>query len=291
LMTYVAPYFIDKSKFFIPKHCEDRKILDKYNIPIDKDILIYAGRFSEEKNIEGLIRLFNQINSKKCCLVLLGGFKNYKTYGFGYKNSEVYKKRVLNLLGKKKNNQVIVIENIKRTDLIKILSLSKLFITTTLCFEENFGLAVVEAMSLGVPVVCSSWGGLKEIVEHNKTGFLMKTTLDSTFVPKIGYSPAIKFINSLLDDEKKYRIISLNAKKRAEKFFTEGAFMDKMEVIIKNLKNGESGSNKELIRPREYFSKIYQRSLRLNRVDRIYLDNPKLFKILYSYYSSKNKMI
>jgi len=67
--------------------------------------------------------------------------------------------------------------------------------------------------------------------------------------------------------------------------------MDKMEVIIKNLKNGESGSNKELIRPREYFSKIYQRSLRLNRVDRIYLDNPKLFKILYSYYSSKNKMI
>lgn len=37
---------------------------------------------------------------------------------------------------------------------------------------ESFGLTVIEAMAYGIPVVCSNVGGMKEIIEHNKSGFL-----------------------------------------------------------------------------------------------------------------------
>ena len=39
---------------------------------------------------------------------------------------------------------------------------------------ESFGLSVLEAMACGVPILASDAGGLKEVVEHGKTGFLCK---------------------------------------------------------------------------------------------------------------------
>ena len=39
--------------------------------------------------------------------------------------------------------------------------------------SESFGLAALEAMSCGVPVVASRVGGLPEVVDHGKTGYLL----------------------------------------------------------------------------------------------------------------------
>ncbi|MBI3607874.1 MAG: glycosyltransferase [Nitrospirae bacterium] len=39
--------------------------------------------------------------------------------------------------------------------------------------RESFGMAAVEAMAMQVPVVASDVGGLSEVIEHGKTGFLV----------------------------------------------------------------------------------------------------------------------
>lgn len=38
--------------------------------------------------------------------------------------------------------------------------------------QESFGLAALESMAYGVPVVASAVGGLPELIEHGKTGYL-----------------------------------------------------------------------------------------------------------------------
>ncbi len=40
-------------------------------------------------------------------------------------------------------------------------------------FQEGFGLAILEAMSVGLPVIASNVGGIPEIVEDGKTGILV----------------------------------------------------------------------------------------------------------------------
>ncbi len=52
--------------------------------------------------------------------------------------------------------------------------------------EEGFGLAIVEAMAAGVPVVASDVGGPAEIIETGKTGFLVSPENPHALVQSIG---------------------------------------------------------------------------------------------------------
>lgn len=53
-------------------------------------------------------------------------------------------------------------------------------------FTESFGLAALEAMAGGLPVVASRVGGLEELVEHGRTGFLVAPGDGTGFAAAIG---------------------------------------------------------------------------------------------------------
>jgi L-malate glycosyltransferase len=58
----------------------------------------------------------------------------------------------------------------EQDDPIALLSISDLFLLPSI--QESFGLAALEAMACGVPVVASKVGGLPEIIEDGVTGFV-----------------------------------------------------------------------------------------------------------------------
>ena len=54
-------------------------------------------------------------------------------------------------------------------------------------YEETFGLIVVEAMLMKVPVIGSNAGGVPEIISDGKNGFLFETKNDNALLKKIDY--------------------------------------------------------------------------------------------------------
>ena len=58
----------------------------------------------------------------------------------------------------------------EQEQVVPLLSVSDLFLLPS--SQESFGLAALEAMACGVPVVASSVGGLPEVIEHEVSGFL-----------------------------------------------------------------------------------------------------------------------
>jgi N-acetyl-alpha-D-glucosaminyl L-malate synthase BshA len=102
----------------------------------------------------------------------------------------------------------------KQEGLVEILNSADLFLIPSQ--SESFGLAALEAMACGLPVISSSVGGLPELISHNETGF----------IAEIGdVDRMAKYVVDLLSNDKKYKLFSKNARDRAVNKF------DKSKII------------------------------------------------------------
>jgi glycosyltransferase involved in cell wall biosynthesis len=97
---------------------------------------------------------------------------------------------------------------------VEILNASDIFLIPSQ--SESFGLAALEAMACGIPVISSSVGGLPELVRHNETGF----------IAEIGdVDRMAKYTIDLLTNDRKHKMFSSASRERAVTLF------DKSKVI------------------------------------------------------------
>jgi L-malate glycosyltransferase len=75
---------------------------------------------------------------------------------------------------------------------------------------ESFGLVALEAMASGVPVIASDVGGIPEVVEHGRTGFL---------APVGDVDSMAQYAINLLQDEALHRRVADEAQKQAKERF------------------------------------------------------------------------
>jgi glycosyltransferase involved in cell wall biosynthesis len=91
--------------------------------------------------------------------------------------------------------------------------------------QEPYGLAPLEAMACGVPVIVSRSGGMIETVTHNRTGLI---------VPRADAGALAEATLSLLRDSRAargFRSRLTREARRAAKCFSITAYVDKLEEI------------------------------------------------------------
>lgn len=122
----------------------------------DEPILCHISNFRPVKRVEDVLKVFDLVNQKiKSRLILVGDGPDR------YLLEE--KCRIMNLC-----DRVKFVGKIRDTS--HVLELADLFLLPS--ETESFGLAALEAMVMGVPVISSDTGGIPEVNIQGETGFL-----------------------------------------------------------------------------------------------------------------------
>lgn len=164
----------------------------------DKKIILFVGRLVKYK---GLYQFLQNINllSDDCIFVIVG------------KGPEKIK---LNTLIKNINleKKVIFIERLKFSEYVYLLKKSFLFVLPSLTRQEAFGMVLIEALSVGLPIINFN-------IEGSGVNFVNKNNLTGFNIELLNYEEFFNKINMLLLDKKIYRTLRKNSKVRFKKLF------------------------------------------------------------------------
>lgn len=86
---------------------------------------------------------------------------------------------------------------------------SSVVVLPSLSSAESFGMVLLEAMALGVPVIGSNIGGIKNLIEHNVDGLLVEPNNPSLLADSL---------EKVLTDESLRQVLKLNARVKANKY-------------------------------------------------------------------------
>lgn len=144
--------------FICPEHYLPKPEKDFRNeyAPNGEKIITHISNFRPVKRVEDVVHIFKQIREKvPAKLILVGdGPDRYRV------------EQLCRQLGT--CHDTFIIGKLKKPE--EVLSISDLFLLPS--ESESFGLAALEAMASGVPVISTNTGGLPEVNEQGYSGFL-----------------------------------------------------------------------------------------------------------------------
>lgn len=187
---HVIPNFIELDKIKnISKIASNRSVMANEN----EKIITHISNFRKVKRIPDVIEIFYKIQQKIPSKLMMVGDGPEKEVA----------ESLCNKLGI--SDKVIFFGNSNEID--KILSFTDLFLLPS--ETESFGLAALEAMAWGVPVISSNTGGLPEVNFHGISGYLSEVGNTEEMAQN-----AIKILNN----EKTLLEFKSNASKTATQF-------------------------------------------------------------------------
>ncbi len=196
----VIPNFVDTDSY-APLPERDRRRLKR---------ILHNSNFRPLKRADDVLRVFSQVNEKiPCELVFIGD---------GPERSRVEKMvhelglaAEVRFLGKQHN----VADVLKQGDVFVLPSVT-----------ESFGLAALEALSCGVPVVASDVGGLPEVIQNGECGFL---------TPLGDLAAMSDAIVRMFSDEDLHARMSIAARKTALEHFQRKPMIDRYEAYYRKV--------------------------------------------------------
>lgn len=191
---------------FQKKLSDEEKIEFRKSLNIEKDDIVfsYVAELNKNKNQIMLIKCIDELEEKynNIKLLLVGDGPLLEQY----KN-----------LIKELNLQSNIILLGKRNDINEILQITDIYLASSI--REGLPVNVMEAMYVGLPIIAKDNRGHRELVENNKTGFIV-TDIHSM----------VKKIQIILENSKFKNKIADNGRKKVRSYLLE-KIISKMDEI------------------------------------------------------------
>ncbi|MEJ1222532.1 glycosyltransferase family 4 protein [Sediminicola sp. 1XM1-17] len=163
----------------------DRHPQLNYNRTIYHGIDETKFKFQGEK--EGYLLFYGRIHPNKGTIeaIEIASLSGFPLVIAGLIQNQEYFQR--NIAPRIDDKKVIYLGNVGQNEGSTLLGKARALLHPIL-FDEPFGLSVAEAMMCGTPVIAFSRGSMPELIEHGKTGYLVKDVLE-----------AVEAVNSVKD--------------------------------------------------------------------------------------------
>lgn len=183
----------------LPKKFQ-RKQLEYFHI-------VYVGRLERVKNVRFLVEAIARIKTEQKVMVTIVG--------------DGTERKILDKLidDMELSEKIKIVGFLERPE--KVVSQANLFVLPSL--SEGFGIAVVEAMLQSVPCLCSNVGGISEIIDNGKNGWLFNPNNKSDFDEKL--KQIMSLSNDQLDE------VGNRAKEGALRRFSIQTYIEKLQLI------------------------------------------------------------
>lgn len=238
LKSCFIPFGVDTSIFYPrPNKSELRK---KYNVPENAFIMLYCGRINLQKNPMLLLSILRDMADKykNLYLMFMGSFDNFYIPEFSDKPSPDTKNEFYKMVEEFNLNSRIIMfdtQNISQT-YAEMICLADIGINLTTLISENFGYTPVEMQACGLPVIGTDWGGLKDTIIDNVTGFSIQTVLSKNGV-RINLEQIKNRIELLINDPELLKQMGVNARENVIKNYSYTLFADRIQNLISETYN------------------------------------------------------
>lgn len=229
----VLPFGID-CEAFVPLGEADRQHLRKtWNVGSKDFVIIYANRITPEKNFHSVLEVLHYLIQlgKQPLLLVAGRIANVPFSQFNI--------RVTDLAGKihRLTEQLDLLPYVRylpwldQSSLNQLYNIGDVFINLTLHHDENFGYSQVEAMSAGLPVLGTAWGGLKDTIIDGQNGFLSDTWI-SDYGIRFDVAKLLSVLNYLIDTSTECKRLATYARYYAEKYYSWAIYNNRLLKMI-----------------------------------------------------------
>ena len=233
------PYSVNPETYQPLKNRESREELRKtWGFKHDDFVLVYAGRVTVEKNIHSILEVVYELTrlGYPVKLLIVGQVENASFSEFHMYPVDLDQKIDILIESLQISDRVVIQEWQTPVELNAVFNAADAFINLTLHHDENFGLSQIEAMSAGLPVIGTAWGGLKDTIVNEEVGFSSDTWVTANGIRFDG-PIVINAIKSLIENSQMRREQGQRGRERALANYGDALYSKRVIQLIESVIN------------------------------------------------------